>query len=58
MTSPSVSLPRFVSVALAAAALTLGSVATGTLDAVKQVKTIRLAVRDDAPPFSYKDKTG
>jgi polar amino acid transport system substrate-binding protein/glutamate/aspartate transport system substrate-binding protein len=58
MASPTVSVLRFGSVALAAAALMLGSVAAGTLDAVKQVKTIRLAVRDDAPPFSYKDKTG
>jgi ABC-type amino acid transport substrate-binding protein len=58
MASCIVSLFRLVSVAVAAAALTLGSVAAGTLDAVKQAKTIRLAVRDDAPPFSYKDKTG
>jgi ABC-type amino acid transport substrate-binding protein len=58
MASTTVSLLRFVSVALAAAALTLSSVGAGTLDAVKQAKTIRLAVRDDAPPFSYKDKTG
>jgi ABC-type amino acid transport substrate-binding protein len=52
-----VGLLRYASVALAAAALTPGSAAAGTLDAVKQAKTIRLAVRDDAPPFSYKDKT-
>src|SRR5271167_3071448 len=58
MASSAVSLLRFISVSLAAAALTLGSVGAGTLDAVKQAKTIRLAVRDDAPPFSYKDRTG
>jgi polar amino acid transport system substrate-binding protein/glutamate/aspartate transport system substrate-binding protein len=58
MASSAVGLFRFASAALAAAALTLGSAAAGTLDAVKQAKTIRLAVRDDAPPFSYKDKTG
>jgi polar amino acid transport system substrate-binding protein/glutamate/aspartate transport system substrate-binding protein len=58
MASSAVSLLRFASAALAATALTLGSAAAGTLDAVKQAKTIRLAVRDDAPPFSYKDKTG
>ena len=58
MISSAVGLLRLVSVALAAAALTLGSAAAGTLDAVKQAKTIRLAVRHDAPPFSYKDKTG
>jgi polar amino acid transport system substrate-binding protein/glutamate/aspartate transport system substrate-binding protein len=39
-------------------ALVLGSAGAGTLDTLKQAKTIRLAVRDDAPPFSYKDKTG
>jgi len=53
-----VSLLRFLSIALTATALTLGSAAAGTLEALKQGKTIRLAVRDDAPPFSYKDKTG
>ena len=58
MASSAVTLRRFASVALAAAALTLGSAGAGTLDSVKQAKTIRLAVRDDAPPFSYKDKTG
>jgi len=58
MASCIVSLFRFVSVAVAAAALTLGSAGAGTLDAVKQAKTIRLAVREDAPPFSYKDKSG
>jgi polar amino acid transport system substrate-binding protein/glutamate/aspartate transport system substrate-binding protein len=58
MASSAVSLLRLALVALAAAALTLGSAGAGTLDAVKQAKTIRLAVRDDAPPFSYKDKTG
>ena len=57
MASSIVSLRRFVWAALAAAALTLSSAAAGTLDDVKQRKTIRLAVRDDAPPFSYKDKT-
>ena len=58
MASSAVSLLRLTSVGLAAAALTLGSAAAGTLNSVKQAKTIRLAVRDDAPPFSYKDKTG
>ncbi len=45
-------------IALAALALTPGLAAAGTLDTVKQAKTIRLAVRDDAPPFSYKGKDG
>jgi ABC-type amino acid transport substrate-binding protein len=58
MASSAVRLLRLASLGLAAVALTLGSANAGTLDAVKQAKTIRLAVRDDAPPFSYKDKTG
>jgi ABC-type amino acid transport substrate-binding protein len=58
MGSSIITLVRFVAVALTAAALTLGSAAAGVLDDVKQVKRIRLAVRDDAPPYSYKDKTG
>jgi ABC-type amino acid transport substrate-binding protein len=29
-----------------------------TIDRLKQAKTIRLAVRDDAPPFSFKDANG
>jgi ABC-type amino acid transport substrate-binding protein len=58
MASSAVGLLRLASLGLAAAALTLGSAAAGTLDTVKEAKTIRLAVRDDAPPFSYKDKTG
>ena len=58
MASSIVSLARVVSVVLPAVALMLSSVGAGTLDAVKQAKAIRLAVRDDAPPFSYKDRTG
>jgi polar amino acid transport system substrate-binding protein/glutamate/aspartate transport system substrate-binding protein len=58
MASSTVSLLRFALVPLAVAALALGSAGAGTLDSVKQAKTIRLAVRDDALPFSYKDKTG
>ena len=57
MASSAVSLLRFISILLAAA-LTLGSVGAGTLDAVKQANSIRLAVRDDAPPFSHRDRTG
>jgi ABC-type amino acid transport substrate-binding protein len=30
----------------------------GTLDRIGQEKAIRIAYRDDAPPFSYKDKIG
>jgi polar amino acid transport system substrate-binding protein/glutamate/aspartate transport system substrate-binding protein len=32
--------------------------AAGTLDRIVQEKTIRIAYREDAPPFSYKDKLG
>jgi len=40
------------------AAAGAGAVSAGVLDAVRQDKTIRLAVRADAPPFSYKDADG
>jgi ABC-type amino acid transport substrate-binding protein len=30
----------------------------GTLDRMRQTKTIRIAYREDAPPFSYKDSLG
>lgn len=30
----------------------------GTLDRIRQQKTIRIAYREDAPPFSYKDSIG
>lgn len=30
----------------------------GTLDRINQSKTVRIAYREDAPPFSYKDKIG
>ena len=45
-------------IAFAGAALAISAADAGTLDTVKQAKAIRLAVRDDAPPFSYKDKSG
>jgi ABC-type amino acid transport substrate-binding protein len=43
-----------------AAALAIMTVAAsaGTLDRIKQEKTVRIAYREDAPPFSYKDKIG
>ena len=34
------------------------SVFAGVLDRISQDKTIRIAYREDAPPFSYKDKIG
>ena len=35
-----------------------GGASAGTLDRVSQGNTIRIAYRQDAPPFSYKDKIG
>jgi ABC-type amino acid transport substrate-binding protein len=35
-----------------------GAVSAGVLDRINQDKTIRIAYREDAPPFSYKDKIG
>ena len=43
---------------LMTAVAALGGAAAGTLDRVGQDKTIRIAYREDAPPFSSKDKIG
>ena len=40
------------------AALALGSADAGALDKARQDKTLRLAFRDDAPPFSFTDEAG
>jgi polar amino acid transport system substrate-binding protein/glutamate/aspartate transport system substrate-binding protein len=40
------------------AALALGSAEAGALDKARQDKTLRLAFRDDAPPFSFTDEAG
>jgi ABC-type amino acid transport substrate-binding protein len=40
------------------AALALGSAEAGALDKARQDKTLRLAFRADAPPFSFTDETG
>jgi ABC-type amino acid transport substrate-binding protein len=40
------------------AALALGSANAGTLDKVRQDKALRIAYRDDAPPFSFTDSIG
>ena len=45
---------RTVCMAAAALAFGAGAASAGTLDKVKQDKTIRLAVRADAPPFSFR----
>ena len=36
----------------------VGTVSADVLDRINQDKTIRIAYREDAPPFSYKDKRG
>jgi polar amino acid transport system substrate-binding protein/glutamate/aspartate transport system substrate-binding protein len=46
------------SIAATAAACGLGSAAAGTVDRLKQDKTLRIAYRDDAPPFSFTDSIG
>jgi polar amino acid transport system substrate-binding protein/glutamate/aspartate transport system substrate-binding protein len=38
--------------------VTIGVASAGTLDRIGQDKSIRIAYREDAPPFSYKDKIG
>ena len=43
---------------VAALLVAVGVAAAGTLDRIGQEKTIRIAYREDAPPFSYKDKLG
>ncbi len=49
---------RFWAAMLAALALSSGMASAATLDRIKQDKSIRIAYRDDAPPFSYKGKNG
>ncbi len=44
--------------AATAAAVGVGVATAGTLDKLRQDKTIRLAVRADAPPFSYRGAGG
>lgn len=51
-------LVRALSVAATVAPLGFGAVFAGTLDKLSHDKTIRLAVRADAPPFSYKAANG
>ena len=47
-----------VSTSIAALLITIGVASAGTLDRIGQEKSIRIAYREDAPPFSYKDKIG
>ena len=51
-------IARTLSVAAATAAIAVGAASAGTLDKVREDKTVRLGVRADAPPFSYKDANG
>ena len=45
---------KLFAAALAAGALLAGPAAAGTLDQVRKDKSIRIAFREDAPPFSFK----
>lgn len=58
MTSSVYRCLQLASIASAFAALALGATQAGTIDRLRQEKTIRFAVRDDAPPFSFKDASG
>ena len=49
--------PVAVAALLVAVGVTTAATA-GTLDRIGQEKAIRIAYREDAPPFSYKDKLG
>jgi ABC-type amino acid transport substrate-binding protein len=59
MGSPGKRIVWALSVAAAATVATgLGPAGAGTIDKLRQEKTLRIAVRDDAPPFSFKDERG
>jgi len=46
------------STSIAALLISVGVASAGTLDRIALEKSIRIAYREDAPPFSYKDKIG
>src|SRR5215469_17182990 len=49
----------FIAALLTASAIVwAGGASAGTLDRIRQDKTIRIAYREDAPPFSYKNSIG
>jgi ABC-type amino acid transport substrate-binding protein len=53
------SIGRLKALSFAAAALlALGSADAGTLDTLRQTKALRVAYREDAPPFSFADEAG
>ena len=47
-----------LAIAATVAACGFGSAGAGTIDKLPQDKTLRIAYRDDAPPFSYTDAIG
>jgi polar amino acid transport system substrate-binding protein/glutamate/aspartate transport system substrate-binding protein len=47
-----------VAVLIAALSIAAGEAAAGTLDTIKRDKAVRIAYREDARPFSYKDSNG
>jgi ABC-type amino acid transport substrate-binding protein len=47
-----------LSIAAAIAASGVGPAAAGTIEKLRQDKTLRIAYRDDAPPFSFKGPDG
>jgi ABC-type amino acid transport substrate-binding protein len=49
---------RLVPAAIAALLVTVGAVSAATLDRIGQEKALRIAYREDAAPFSFKDKLG
>jgi ABC-type amino acid transport substrate-binding protein len=51
-------LARTLGVSASIVAAGFAAASAGTLDTVRKDRTIRLAVRADAPPFSYKDAAG
>src|SRR5437763_6198573 len=48
----------FVGLAMLMTGVFAGTASAGVLDRIGQDKAIRIAYREDAPPFSYKDKIG
>ncbi|TXL78237.1 amino acid ABC transporter substrate-binding protein [Vineibacter terrae] len=52
------SLAKFVMMALAVTLLWVSPVMAATLDHIRESKVIRIAYREDAPPFSYKGADG
>ena len=43
---------------IAVLGIMVGAASAATLEQIAQNKTVRIAYRDDAPPFSYKGKGG